>query len=169
MTGGKIGTKNPIHPNDHVNMSQSSNDTFPTAMYIATVLEFANHLIPNVEALINAMWDKALKWNETIKIGRSHLEDATPLRLGQEWSGYITQLKDALNIIKLSMNGLYKLAAGGTAVGTGFNAPAGFGHKIASEIALMTGHPLLLLQINSLHKPHLIPWLMQAPLFALSL
>jgi fumarate hydratase, class II len=143
MAGGIIGTKTPIHPNDHVNMSQSSNDTFPTAMHIATVLEFANHLIPNVETLINAMWDKALKWADVIKIGRTHLQDATPLTVGQEWSGYVTQLKDALDIIKLSMIGLYKLAAGGTAVGTGLNAPPGFGEKIASEIARLTGQPFV--------------------------
>jgi fumarate hydratase class II len=143
MAGGILGTKDPIHPNDHVNMSQSSNDTFPTAMHIATVLEFANHLIPNVEAMINAMWDKALKWVDVIKIGRTHLQDATPLTVGQEWSGYVAQLKDALDIIKLSMTGLYKLAAGGTAVGTGLNAPAGFGEKIASEIARLTGHPFV--------------------------
>src|SRR5919106_500597 len=124
IAGGIIGTKDPIHPNDHANMSQSSNDTFPTAMHIATVLEFVNHLIPNAEALINAMWDKALKWIDVIKIGRTHLQDATPLTVGQEWSGYVAQLKDALDIIKLSMKGLYKLAAGGTAVGTGLNAPA---------------------------------------------
>jgi fumarate hydratase class II len=143
MAGGILGTKDPIHPNDHVNMSQSSNDTFPTAMHIATVLEFANHLIPNVEAMINVMWDKALKWVDVIKIGRTHLQDATPLTVGQEWSGYVAQLKDALDIIKLSMIGLYKLAAGGTAVGTGLNAPAGFGEKIASEIARLTGHPFV--------------------------
>jgi fumarate hydratase, class II len=143
IAGGVIGTKTPIHPNDHVNMSQSSNDTFPTAMHIATVLEFANHLIPNVESLINAMWDKAWKWADVIKIGRTHLQDATPLTVGQEWSGYVTQLEDALDIIKLSMNGLYKLAAGGTAVGTGLNAPAGFGEMIASEIARLTGQPFI--------------------------
>ena len=141
MAGGIIGTKTPIHPNDHVNMSQSSNDTFPTAMHIATVLEFTNHLIPNVEALINVMWDKALKWVDIIKIGRTHLQDATPLTVGQEWSGYAVQLKDVLDNIKISIRGLYKLAAGGTAVGTGLNAPAGFGEKIASEIARLTGHP----------------------------
>jgi fumarate hydratase class II len=143
MSGGKIGTKDPIHPNDDVNMSQSSNDTFPTAMHIATVLELVNHLIPNVEALINAMWDKALKWVDVIKIGRTHLQDATPLTLGQEWSGYVSQLKDALDIIKISMRELYKLAAGGTAVGTGLNSPSGFGAKIASEIAHLTGQPFI--------------------------
>src|SRR5205823_14987247 len=143
MAGGMIGTKDPIHPNDHVNMSQSSNDTFPTAMHIATVLEFANHPIPNVESLINAMWDKALKWVDIIKIGRTHLQDATPLTVGQEWSGYVTQLKDALDLVKASMDGLYKLAAGGTAVGTGLNTMPDFGPKIAAEIAALTGHPFV--------------------------
>src|SRR5918911_1714395 len=143
LAGGVLGSKEPIHPNDHVNMSQSSNDTFQTAMHIATVLELANHLIPNVEALINLMWDKALKWVDIIKIGRTHLQDATPLTVGQEWSGYVTQLKDALDIIKLSMIGLYKLATGGTAVGTGLNAPTGFGEKIGSEIARLTGQPFV--------------------------
>ena len=143
MAGGILGSKDPIHPNDDINMSQSSNDTFPTAMHIATVLEFANHLIPKVDALIKSMWDKAVKWIDVIKIGRTHLQDATPLTLGQEWSGYIAQLKDALDFVKLSMNGLYKLAAGGTAVGTGLSAPVGFGQKIADEIADLTGQPFV--------------------------
>src|SRR5437016_4086299 len=93
LAGGVLGSKKPIHPNDDVNMSQSSNDTFPTAMHIATVLEFANHLIPNVGALINSIWEKAMKWVDVVKIGRTHLQDATPLTVGQEWSGYVTQLK----------------------------------------------------------------------------
>ncbi|HZA06300.1 MAG TPA: class II fumarate hydratase [Nitrososphaeraceae archaeon] len=143
MVGGVLGTKDPIHPNDHVNMSQSSNDTFPTAMHIATVLEFVNHLIPNVESLTKSIWRKALEWVDVIKIGRTHLQDAIPLTLGQEWSGYVMQLKDALDLVKLSMNGLYKLAVGGTAVGTGLNAPAGFGQKIAAEIARLTGQPFI--------------------------
>ncbi|PWU78804.1 MAG: class II fumarate hydratase [Candidatus Nitrosopolaris wilkensis] len=134
IVGGVLGTKDPIHHNDHVNMSQSSNDTFPTAMYIATVLEFANHLIPSIQALVKA---------RVIKIGRTHLHDAIPLTVGQEWSGYATQLKDALEIVEQSMNGLYKLAAGGTAVGTGLNAPKDFGQKIASVISKLTGHPFV--------------------------
>ena len=165
MAGGIIGTKTPIHPNDHVNMSQSSNDTFPTAMHIATVLEFPNHLIPNVEALINVMWDKALKWVDIIKIGRTHLQDATPLTVGQEWSGYAGQLKDVLDNIKISIRGLYKLAAGGTAVGTGLNAPAGFGEKIASEIARLTGHPFFTAPNKFAHKHRSILWSMQVQLF----
>lgn len=143
LVGGRLGSKSPIHPNDHVNMSQSSNDTFPTAMHIATVLELTNHLIPHVEALIQAMWEKAVKWVDVVKIGRTHLEDATPLTVGQEWSGYVTQLKDALDRVKQSMNGLSQLAAGGTAVGTGLNTLPDFGPKIAAEIARLTGHPFV--------------------------
>ena len=124
LAGGRLGSKEPIHPNDDVNMSQSSNDTFVTAMHIATVLELTNHLIPQVEALIEAMWEKAVAWVDVVKIGRTHLQDATPLTVGQEWSGYVTQLKDAQDLVKQSMNGLYQLAAGGTAVGTGLNTPA---------------------------------------------
>ncbi len=115
LMGGRLGSKTPIHPNDDVNMSQSSNDTFPTAMHIATVLEFANHLIPNVKALRDALWNKAVAWVDVVKIGRTHLQDATPLTVGQEWSGYATQLNDALALVQQSMHGLYQLAAGGTA------------------------------------------------------
>ncbi|MBO0796218.1 MAG: class II fumarate hydratase [Ktedonobacteraceae bacterium] len=143
LAGGRLGSKDPIHPNDHVNMSQSSNDTFVTAMHIATVLSFADHLIPNVEALIRAMWEKAVAWADVVKIGRTHLQDATPLTVGQEWSGYVTQLKDAIDLVKQSMNGLYQLAAGGTAVGTGLNTLPNFGPKIAAEIARLTGHPFV--------------------------
>lgn len=143
LVGGKLGSKYPIHPNDHVNMSQSSNDTFPTAMNIATVQELTDHLIPHVEALIEAMWEKTQQWVDVVKIGRTHLQDATPLTVGQEWSGYVTQLKDALDRVKQSMNGLYQLAAGGTAVGTGLNAPPDFGPRIAAEIAHLTGHPFV--------------------------
>src|SRR5215469_12849847 len=143
LVGGRLGSKTPIHPNDDVNMSQSSNDTFPTAMHIATVMEFADYLIPHVEALIQAMWEKAVKWGDVVKIGRTHLEDATPLTVGQEWSGYVTQLRDALDLVKQSMNGLYKLAAGGTAVGTGLNTLPDFGPKIAAEIARLTGRPFI--------------------------
>jgi fumarate hydratase, class II len=107
------------------------------------VMEFANHLLPNVEALVKTIKEKALEWAHVIKIGRTHLQDATPLTVGQEWSGYFTQLKDALDAIKQSMNGLYKLAPGGTAVGTGLNAPKDFGQNIASEISKLTGHPFV--------------------------
>ena len=143
LAGGTLGSKQPIHPNDHVNMSQSSNDTFPTVMHIATVIEFTNHLIPNIEALVKAMWDKAVEWVDIVKIGRTHLQDATPLTFGQEWSGYVTQLKDALDLITHSMEGLYKLAAGGTAVGTGLNTSADFGSRIAAEIARLTNRPFV--------------------------
>jgi fumarate hydratase, class II len=143
LAGGTLGTKTPIHPNDDVNMSQSSNDTFPTAMHIATVLEFTNHLIPHVEALIQAMWEKAVAWVDVVKIGRTHLEDATPLTVGQEWSGYVTQLRDALELVRASMKGVYQLAAGGTAVGTGLNTLPDFGTKIAAELAHLTGQPFV--------------------------
>jgi fumarate hydratase class II len=143
LAGGKLGSKTPIHPNDHVNMSQSSNDTFPTAMHIATVLEITLHLIPRVEALREALWQKAQVWGEVVKIGRTHLQDATPLTVGQEWSGYIVQLQDALVRVKQSLTGLYQLAAGGTAVGTGLNTPADFGTKFAAEIARLTGQPFV--------------------------
>jgi fumarate hydratase class II len=143
LLGGRLGSKQPIHPNDDVNMSQSSNDTFPTAMHIATVMEFSDHLIPNVEALIDAMRNKAVEWIDIVKIGRTHLQDATPLTVGQEWSGYVAELKDALDQVKQSMKGLYGLAAGGTAVGTGLNAPSDFGLKIAAEISRLTGHPFV--------------------------
>lgn len=144
LAGGILGSKQPIHPNDHVNMSQSSNDTFPTAMHIATILGLANHLIPNVKALIKAIWEKAIAWVDVVKIGRTHLQDAIPLTVGQEWSGYATQLKDALEVIKWSMRDLYKLAAGGTAVGTGLNtAGPNFDLKIAAEIARLTNYPFV--------------------------
>jgi fumarate hydratase class II len=143
LVGGRLGSKEPIHPNDDVNMSQSSNDTFVTAMHIATVLELTNHLIPNMEALIGAMWEKAVAWVDVVKIGRTHLQDATPLTVGQEWSGYVTQLKDAHGLVKPSMNRLYQLAAGGTAVGTGLNTLPDFGPKIAAEIARLTGQPFV--------------------------
>ena len=141
LVGGKLGSKQPIHPNDDVNMSQSSNDTFPSAMHIATVIEFSDRLIPNVEALIKAIWNKAVEWVEVVKIGRTHLQDATPLTVGQEWSGYAAQLQHALDLVKHSRNGLYELAVGGTAVGTGLNAPPGFGGRMAVEIARLTGQP----------------------------
>jgi fumarate hydratase class II len=143
MAGGTLGTQTPIHPNDHVNMSQSSNDTFPTAMHIATVLEFEDRLVPRVEQLIDAMWKKAVEWVDVVKIGRTHLQDATPLTVGQEWFGYVGQLRGALANLKSSMRGLYELAAGGTAVGTGLNAPPDFGERIAAEIAKLTGKPFV--------------------------
>jgi fumarate hydratase, class II len=143
LVGGTLGSKHPVHPNDDVNMGQSSNDTFPTAMHIATVLEFTDRLIPAVAALTNAIKTKAREWVDVVKIGRTHLQDATPLTVGQEWSGYAAQLDDALALVKQSLQGLYRLAVGGTAVGTGINALPGFGEKVAGEIARLTGHPFV--------------------------
>lgn len=143
LVGGSLGSKHPVHPNDDVNMSQSSNDTFPTAMHIATVLEFSNRLIPAATALEESIWAKAREWVDIIKIGRTHLQDATPLTVGQEWSGYATQLNDALAFVKQSLQGLHRLAIGGTAVGTGINTPPDFGEKVAGEIARLTGHPFV--------------------------
>jgi fumarate hydratase class II len=132
-----------VHPNDDVNMSQSSNDTFPTATHIAAVLEFSDRLIPAVEALTEAIRKRAREWVDVVKIGRTHLQDATPLTVGQEWSGYATQLDDSLALVRASLQRLYRLAIGGTAVGTGVNAPPEFGSKVAAEIARLTGHPFV--------------------------
>jgi fumarate hydratase class II len=143
LVGGALGSKRPIHPNDDVNMSQSSNDTFPAAMHIATVLEFSDRLIPAVTALTDAIRAKAREWVDVVKIGRTHLQDATPLTVGQEWSGYAAQLEEALALLRQSLKGLYRLAVGGTAVGTGLNAPPDFGEKVAAEIAKLSGHPFV--------------------------
>jgi len=141
LANGILGTQQPVHPNDHVNMSQSSNDTFPTAMHIAAVKEVKERLLPKAYALLSAIEEKARQWQHIIKIGRTHLEDAVPLTVGQEWSGYAVQLRNALNRIEASLAGLYCLAAGGTAVGTGLNSPAKFGEEIANEIAELTSYP----------------------------
>jgi fumarate hydratase class II len=143
LLGGKIGSKSPVHPNDDVNMGQSSNDTFPTAMHIAAVLELEEHLLPQAEALAAAIEAKAKEWMGVVKTGRTHLMDATPLTVGQEWSGYAHQMRDALAAIRQSENRLYELAAGGTAVGTGLNAPPHFSSEIAAKIAELTGHPFV--------------------------
>jgi fumarate hydratase class II len=143
LVGGVLGSKRPIHPNDDVNMSQSSNDTFPTAMHIATVREFSDRLIPALTALTDAIRTKAREWVDVVKIGRTHLQDATPLTVGQEWSGYAAQLEDALALVRQSLQGVYRVAIGGTAVGTGLNAPPDFGEKVAAEIARLTGHPFV--------------------------
>jgi fumarate hydratase, class II len=143
LAGGVIGSKKPIHPNDHVNMSQSSNDTFPTAMHIAAIFAIHDHLLPRVEALHDAIAAKAHFWRDVVKIGRTHLQDAVPLTVGQEWSGYASQLADAVSRVRATAHGLYRLAAGGTAVGTGLNAPPGFGEKIAAEIAALTSRPFV--------------------------
>ncbi len=143
LLGGEIGSKSPVHPNDDVNMGQSSNDTFPAAMHIAAVLELEGHLLPHAEALTAAIEMKSEEWKDVVKIGRTHLQDAVPLTVGQEWSGYAHQLRDALARIRSSEAGLFELAAGGTAVGTGLNAPANFSREIASKIAYLTGHPFV--------------------------
>ncbi|MGH9595276.1 MAG: class II fumarate hydratase, partial [Edaphobacter sp.] len=139
----EVGSKTPLHPNDHVNMSQSSNDTFPTAMHIAAVFEIELYLLPRVDALVSIIEAKAREWNQIIKIGRTHLQDAVPMTVGQEWSGYAAQLREAMALIKFSLGGLYRIAAGGTAVGTGLNAPPGFAVAIAKEIAVLTGFPFV--------------------------
>jgi fumarate hydratase, class II len=126
-----------------VNQSQSSNDTFPTAMHIATMLAFNEQLIPSAIELKDAIWAKAREWVDVVKIGRTHLQDATPLTVGQEWSAYATQLEDALLLIRESMRGLYRLAIGGTAVGTGLNAPDGFGERVAAKLAEMLRQPFV--------------------------
>ena len=143
LLGGILGSKTPVHPNDHVNMGQSSNDGFPTAMHIAALLELEGHLIPELEQLQVLIADRVVEWADIIKIGRTHLQDAVPLTVGQEWSGYAGQLADALERVKASREGLYKLAAGGTAVGTGLNAPKGFGKMLADKVAALTGRPFV--------------------------
>ena len=143
LLGGKIGSKEPVHPNDDVNMGQSSNDTFPTAMHIAAVVELEEHLLPHAEALAAAIEAKANEWREVVKTGRTQLMDAVPLTVGQEWSGWGHQLRDALDRLSASEAGLFELAAGGTAVGTGLNAPPDFGREIAEKIADLTGYPFV--------------------------
>jgi fumarate hydratase, class II len=146
MGGGTIGSQEPVHPNDHVNMSQSSNDTFPTAMHIAAVREIKETLLPKVRSLQAELEAKAKQWQKVVKIGRTHLEDAVPLTVGQEWSGYATQVHNALERVEASLPGLYQLAAGGTAVGTGINTPKEFGVAIAKQIAELTGYPFVTAQ-----------------------
>jgi fumarate hydratase, class II len=143
LAGGTLGSKDPVHPNDDVNMGQSSNDTFPTAMHIAAVTEVTRHLVPSVQQLQEAFAAKARTWMDVVKIGRTHLEDAVPLTVGQEWSGYAAQLADGLDRVRVSLSGLHQLAAGGTAVGTGLNAPPGFGADMAATISDLTGQPFV--------------------------
>jgi fumarate hydratase class II len=143
ITGGTLGAQKPVHPNDHVNMSQSSNDTFPTAMHIAAVKEIKEVFLPKVSAVATAIEDKANQWQNIVKIGRTHLEDAVPLTVGQEWSGYAAQMRSSLVRVEQSLTDLYKLAAGGTAVGTGLNSPVGFDVAIAKEIAELTNLPFI--------------------------
>ncbi len=143
MAGGEMGSKKPIHPNDDVNMSQSSNDTFPTAMHIAAATAVIQRLLPSVRELRDALARRAEEFEGIVKIGRTHLQDAVPLTLGQEFSGYVAQLDAALEWIEGTLPGLYELAIGGTAVGTGLNAPADFGEKAAAKIADLTGLPFV--------------------------
>jgi fumarate hydratase class II len=141
MLGGTIGSKEPVHPNDHVNRSQSSNDTFPTAMHIAAGEEAVHSLVPALQKLRNALNDKAKEWADIIKIGRTHTQDATPLTLGQEFSGYVAAVENGIRRIEQSLPAIYQLAQGGTAVGTGLNAKPGFAEKFAEEVATLTKLP----------------------------
>jgi fumarate hydratase class II len=143
LAGGELGSKRPIHPNDDVNRSQSSNDTFPTAMHIAAARIVGERLLPSVRALRDALAAKAAEFEAIVKIGRTHLQDAVPLTLGQEFSGYVAQLDAGLERIERSLPGLYELAIGGSAVGTGLNTPEGFGDAVAARIADETGLPFV--------------------------
>ena len=143
LAGTPLGSKTPVHPNDHVNMAQSSNDSFPSAMYIAAAVNVQQKLIPAMQALHNAISTKAEEWKDIIKIGRTHMQDATPLTLGQEWSGYAGMLADNLERIEDALKGVYRLALGGTAVGTGINSAPGFAEAAAAEIAALTGLPFV--------------------------
>ncbi len=143
MLGGEMGSKKPVHPNDHVNMSQSSNDTYPTAMHIAAAEHVVHHLLPALKHLHAALDAKAKAFAHIIKIGRTHTQDATPLTLGQEFGGYAAQVASSIKRIEITLPGLYELAQGGTAVGTGLNAPIGFAEKVAEEIARITGLPFI--------------------------
>ncbi len=143
LAGGELGSKKPIHPNDDVNLSQSSNDTFPTAMHIAAAKAIVERLLPSVLALRESLQAKSEEFADIVKIGRTHLQDAVPLTLGQEFSGYVAQLGMDMAFIDQSLAGVYELAIGGTAVGTGLNSPAGFGEAVAAKIAELTGLPFV--------------------------
>lgn len=141
ILGGELGSKKPVHPNDHCNMSQSSNDTFPTAMHIAAATEIKRTLLPALEHLKASLDEKVRQWQSIVKIGRTHTQDATPLTLGQEWSGYAMQLELGIQRVHQALDGLYYLAQGGTAVGTGLNTKKGFAERFASEVAELTQLP----------------------------
>src|SRR6202166_367074 len=143
LSGTALGSKAPVHPNDHVNMSQSSNDSFPSAMYIAAAVGVVRRLVPAVTALRDSIAAKAADWDDIVKIGRTHMQDATPLTLGQEWSGYAAMLADDLERVEQALPGIYRLALGGTAVGTGINSAPGFGEAAAAEIARLTNLPFV--------------------------
>jgi len=140
LVGGTLGTQESIHPNDHVNMGQSSNDTFPTAMHIAAYTMVTESTIPALIRLRDALHEKSREWERVVKIGRTHLEDATPLTVGQEWSGYVGALDDAIADVEHASQGLLRVAMGGTAVGTGVNSPAGFGDEVAETLSRLTGY-----------------------------
>ncbi len=146
LSGKDLGSKDPVHPNDHVNMSQSSNDTFPTAMNIAAAIGTAEELLPEVGRLRDALAKEANAWDDIVKIGRTHMQDATPLTLGQEFSGYVGMLDDDIERVEYALHGVYRLALGGTAIGTGINAPPGFAEASAAEIARLTGLPFVTAQ-----------------------
>jgi fumarate hydratase class II len=141
LLGGEKGSKKPVHPNDHVNMSQSSNDTYPTAMHVAATEEIVHRLLPSLQLLRNALNDKAQAWKDIIKIGRTHTQDATPITLGQEFSGYAQQVENGIARVESTLPMLMQLAQGGTAVGTGLNAPKGFDRMVADRIAAITRLP----------------------------
>ncbi|MEZ5794914.1 class II fumarate hydratase [Albidovulum sp.] len=143
MLGGTMGSKKPVHPNDHVNMGQSSNDTFPTAMHVAIGMQARDVLIPGLERLSAALWDKVAEFKDIIKIGRTHTQDATPLTLGQEFSGYATQVDKGIARVRMALGDIYELAQGGTAVGTGLNTRKGYDVAVAAEIARITGLPFV--------------------------
>jgi len=143
LLGGELGSKQPVHPNDDVNMGQSSNDSFPTAMHVAAIAAIEDRVLPQLGALADAISAKAEEWADIVKIGRTHLEDAVPLTVGQEWSGYAAQLRHAMDGVRASRAGLLRLAMGGTAVGTGLNAPPGFAEEVAAELAALTGQPFV--------------------------
>ena len=143
LAGTPLGSKTPVHPNDHVNMAQSSNDSFPSAMYIASAIAVTKNLVPAVSALRDSLAKKADAWKDIVKIGRTHMQDATPLTLGQEWSGYVGMLSDNLDEINVALKKVYMLALGGTAVGTGLNSAPGFAEAAAQEIATLTGLPFI--------------------------
>jgi fumarate hydratase class II len=143
LAGTPLGSKTPVHPNDHVNMAQSSNDTFPSAMYIAAAVNVKQRLMPALTALHDAIHEKADAWKDIVKIGRTHLQDATPLTLGQEWSGYAGMLADDVERMESALPGVYRLALGGTAVGTGLNSAPDFGEAATAEIAKLTGLPFV--------------------------
>lgn len=143
LSGGTMGSKQPVHPNDHVNMSQSSNDTFPTAMHIAVVLEVQERLLPGLKVLLKSLETKKQEFKDIVKIGRTHLQDATPLTLGQEFSSFVHQIENGIERVNATLPRLYHLAAGGTAVGTGLNSRIGFAEKVAAKIAEETGYPFV--------------------------